>query len=289
MKKVFYTILFSGLVLLFSGGCVQLALHLAPSIVSDFKKTIFEECDPDLAENAIPGNLKLLEGLLKSDPNNPHVLLALCEGFTGYGLLFVEPESPERASRLYLRARDYGIRALGNKGKPLKSPESLGKGIQNLLKRYTKEDMEPLLWVSLSWSAWVNLNLDNPRAIAHLPVLDACMDKVAEMNGDLFFGLPWVLIGTTLSARPPLFGGDLDRAASCFKRAMEISGEKFFLIQYYYARYYAVRVQDRALFDRLLRDIVAGDPGALKEVCLINAVMQDMAEDLRNCADDLFI
>ena len=34
-------------------------------------------------------------------------------GFTGYAMLFVEEEDPERASRLYLRARRYGLKAIG--------------------------------------------------------------------------------------------------------------------------------------------------------------------------------
>ncbi len=269
-------------------GCVKMALRLSPSLVSDFREAIFEECDPEMARDAIPANLKLLEGLLKSDPENHHILLALCQGLSGYCMLFVETEAPERASTLYLRARDFGIRALGKKGEYLRHPEKLGQDAYSGLETFSSEDVETLFWVTLSWSAWVNLNLDKPYAIAHLPVLDACTQKITEMAGDYMYGLPWLLMGTSLAARPPLFGGDLYRSRKSFERALEISQGRFHLVQYYYARYYAVRVQNKALFFQMLRDIQEGDPRGLKAVCLINAVTRKRAEALKTQADELF-
>lgn len=270
------------------GGCVKMALRVSPSIVSDFKDAIFEECDPEMARDAIPANLKLLEGLLKSDPENPHILLALSQGLSGYCMLFVENESPERASSLYLRARDFGIRALGAKGECLRHTKNLGRGTCKSLKAFSQADVEALFWVTLSWSAWINLNLDKPSAIAQLAVLDACTQKITEMAGDYMHGLPWLLMGTTLAARPPLFGGDLNRSKKCFERALQISQGRFHLVQYHYARYYAVRTQDKPLFFQMLRDIQDGDPRGLKDVCLINAVIREKSETLKDQADELF-
>lgn len=280
-------VLFLSLFLL--SGCVKLVLRFSPSLISDIKQAAFEECDPELARVAIPANIKLLEGLLKSDPDNRHLLVALCQALSGYSLLFVENDSPKRASDLYLRAREFGFRALGEKGKCLKGLGTSGKEIHENLQTFSTEDLENLFWVTFSWGAWVNLNLDQPVAIAEFPVLDACTERITELGGDYMFGLPWVLLGTTLSARPPLFGGDLGRAKSSFERALSLSRGKFFLAQYYYAKYYAVRVQDRSLFHRLLQDIVEGDPQAIKDVCLINRVIQQRAIELKEKGDDLFL
>lgn len=274
--------------LFISGGCAKLALRLSPSLVADFKDAIFEECDPEMARNAIPAHIKILEGLLKSDPQNRHVLLALCQGLSGYSMLFVENEAPERASRLYLRARDIGIKALGKKGVPLRNVGAFAKDIDHVLMSFSEDDMETLFWITLSWSAWANLNLDQPAAIAHLPVLDACVQRITELNGDYMYGLPRVLMGTTLAARPSLFGGDLKRAGDLFERALAFSRGRFFLVQYYYAKYYAVGIQDKGLFLKLIHDIIEGDPGSLKDVCLINAVIQTRAKELKARADELF-
>ena len=71
-----WIILLTGLVLSFS-GCVRLALYLSPSLVPSFTEAIFEECDPVLAEDAIPANLKILEGLLRNAPGNKKISTAL--------------------------------------------------------------------------------------------------------------------------------------------------------------------------------------------------------------------
>ncbi|MEE9612364.1 MAG: TRAP transporter TatT component family protein, partial [Desulfatiglandales bacterium] len=125
-------------------GCLQSALQLSPRLVPNFAASIFEECDPELAQDAIPANLKLMEGLLKNAPKNKQILTSLSMGFGGYSLLFVEAGDPERGSELYLRARDYGIRALGVKGEGLKDTANTKESIQVVLKAMGKEDLEAL-------------------------------------------------------------------------------------------------------------------------------------------------
>ena len=70
---------------------------------------------------------------------------------------------------------------------------------------------------------------------------------------------------------------------------MTLSQGRFFLVQYYYARYYAVRTQNRELFMRLIDEILRGAPKGMKDVCLINAVVQEKAKELEQSVDDLFI
>lgn len=86
-----------------------------------------------------------------------------------------------------------------------------------------------------------------------------------------------------------MLGGNAEEARSHFEKALALSDRKFLLAQYYYARYYAVRTQDRELFKSLLREITRANPEALKDVCLINRIIQERAEDLEKKADDFFI
>ena len=280
-----------GLCLSFSllAGCMQLALRVSPSLFPSFTTSIFEECDIELARNAIPAHLKLLEGLLKNDPENRQILTTLSMGFGGYSMLFVEADDPQRASTLYLRARDYGIRALAEKGRLLKNAQSRKEDIENILKTMGKEDLQPLFWTTISWNAWINLNLDKPTALAQLSVSQACLERVMEIDPSYFRGLPYVLMGVSLSARPPMLGGDVQQAREQFEKALQLSEGKFFLVQYYFARYYAVRVQDRNLFMKLTGEINESNPDELKDVCLINTIMQQRAKTLREKADEFFL
>jgi tetratricopeptide (TPR) repeat protein len=270
-------------------NCMRIALRASPSLFPNFTASIFEECDVELARNAIPGNLKLLEGLLKNDPQNKQILTTLSMGFAGYSLLFVEGDAPERASRLYLRARDYGLKALGEKGVRLKDAQDRKEDLQRVLQTLGREDLEPLFWIAVSWNAWINLNLYKPGALAQLNASQACLDRVMEIDASYFQGLPHILTGVSLSARPPMLGGNVEQAKEHFDKALQLSQRKFSLAQYYFARFYAVRVQDKALFLRLVAEIEKMNPWELRDVCLINAVTQQKAKQLKEMVDDLFL
>lgn len=270
-------------------GCMQVALRASPSLFPDMASAMFEECDPELAKDSIPPNLKLLEGILKNDPENKKLLITLSMGFAGYSLLFIEPEDPERASSLYLRALDYAIRGLGDKGTPLKNREGRPEPIRAAITTMDHQDLEALFWTALAWNAWVNLNLDKPSALAQLSASEACLKKVLELDGHFFYSAPHILMGASLAARPPILGGDPEKARMHFETAMRMHHGKCFMAQVYFARYYAVRVQDKELFGRILAEVLRGAPGDIKEVCLINRVMQQRAQELVKQAEDLFL
>jgi tetratricopeptide (TPR) repeat protein len=267
---------------------MKLAFQLSPSLIPNLTLAFFEECDLELARHSLPADLKLMEGLLKNDPENRQILTSLCMGFTGYAMLFVEDSDPERASQLYLRARAYGLRSLG-----LNPPSSCSQGkkrgaAQSQLQTIGVRDIESLFWTALSWNLWINLSLDKPDALAQLGTAQAYLERVLEIKPDYFYGSAYVLMGSMLAARPRILGGDEALARQYFERAMDLSGGRFFMVQYFFARYYAVRVQDKQLFLRLLAEIDTGPPDRLKEACLINAAMKQKAKQLKKISEELF-
>lgn len=288
VRKAIYTVLIILLCLPLQ-GCMQVALRATPSLFPNVAATIFEECDPELAEASIPPNLKLMEGLLKSDPENRKILTTLSMGFAGYSLLFIEPEDPERASAMYLRALEYGTRALGEKGAPLRNRDGGLEPVRAMLKNMDPNDLEALFWTTLSWNAWINLNLDKPSALAQLSASEACLRRVLELDEHFFYSAPHILMGASLAARPPILGGSPEKARIHFEQALQENHRKFYLAQVYLAKYYAVRVQDKELFARTLAEVVHGNPRELQDVCLINRVMQRRAQELVKQAEDLFL
>jgi tetratricopeptide (TPR) repeat protein len=268
---------------------MQIALRASPSLFPNVASTIFEECDPELAKASIPSNLKLMEGILKNDPENEKILKTLSMGFAGYSLLFVEADEPERASALYLRALEYGIKALGNKGEALQQQAANLETAKAVLRAMDENDLEALFWTTLSWNAWIHLNLDKPKALAQLSVSEACLRRVLELDERFFYGAPHILMGASLAARPPLLGGNPEKARVHFEKAMQETHGRFYLAQVYFAKYYAVRVQDKELFARSLAEVLKGNPKDLREVCLINRVMQRRAQELSKHVEDLFL
>ena len=282
MKKFYFALFFLALLLLSSGGCARLVMPVASSLIPGFTSAFFEECDLKLAEESLPAELKLMEGLLKNDPGNEKILTALCMGFTGYAMLFVEDEDPQRASSLYLRAKTYGLRGMGL--------ENVGsRQMLDRIKKIPRENIEMLFWTTMAWNAWVNLNLDKPAAIGESALAEACLKRVLKVEPDFYYGAPYVLMGTILAARPRMLGGNAPKAKTFFEKAIGLSDGKFLLAQYYFARYYAVRVQDKALFFSLVKAVAEARPDDLKEACLINQAVKQKMKTLAEMADELFL
>lgn len=285
-QKLLFIIIFSFSCML-SAGCAKLAVRLStPVLFDNVTQSLFEECDTGLAESSIPANLKILEGLLISDPDNRDILRLLSMGFCGYSLLFVEKDDSSRASELYARSFEYGLKSLGYRKK---IHEMNRVDLDNLFKNLDKIDIESFLWTTVSWNSWVRLNLDKPAAIAQSGLSFECVERLLEMEPDYLHGIPYILMGASLSARPPMLGGDYKKAKEYFDEALSLSKRNFFLAQYYYARYYCVGVQDKELFEKLLNEVLKGNSYSLKDMCLINSVIQEMARELLENIDDFFI
>jgi tetratricopeptide (TPR) repeat protein len=265
---------------------MKFALKLSPSIIPDMAHTTFEECDIELAEHSIPANLKMLEALLKSDPENRVILSSLSMGYCGYAMLFVESQNPDRASELYLRARNYGLKALGQTWESIFTSDI--EKVRLVVGNSGISDLDALLWTTLSLNSWIILNLDKPSALSQLGISQTFIEKLIELNPDYQYGLPYIMMGVSLSFRPSMLGGDPERARNNFEKALDLSNRKFFLAHYYYARYYATRVQDINLFNSLLDEIIQGDSGGIKDACLINSVIQEKAKELKEKAEELF-
>lgn len=265
-------------------GCVRLALRTSPSLLTEMSEAIFEECDPKLAEVSLPAQLKFLEGLLRQDPTNRRLLTTLSMGFAGYALLFVEEEEPERASQLFFRAREYGLHALGLQQQDLKTRQELP---ENLGTRDAM-DFEALFWTTVSWSAWIALNLDQPTALAQVSIAEELLERALAIHSTFFEGTLYILKGTMLTARASLGGDELQKARDCFEQALAVSQRRYFMAHVYYASRYAVRVQDKALLVRLTEEVIAKHPGFPGKTCLINAVMLERAKRLAASMDELF-
>ncbi len=281
MKKTSRSLFAIVLLMLLTTGCMKLALNATSSLIPNLTRAFFEECDLKLAEQSLPAELKLMEGLLKNAPKNKQILTALCMGFTGYAMLFVEEEDPERASKLYLRARRYGLKAMG-----MENPNH--QVILARLSAMDKDQIEPLFWVTMSWNGWINLNLDKPAALGDLTAAQECLKRVMEINPEYFYGSPYIINGSMLAAMPKILGGDAAKAKEFFTKALAASNGKFFLAQYYYAKYYAVRVQDKELFLNLIDEVEKAPADQLKEACLINSAIKEKMRSLKEMADELF-
>lgn len=272
-------------------GCStrQLAVRATTGILVDGMAVFYEEGDLGLAESAIGANLKLVEALLRNDPANEKLLLAAAEGYTSYAIGFIEDESPARASRFYLRARDFGLAILlKNQAFAAAFKGDFGQ-FQASLTSFRKSEVPALFWTAMAWINYINLNRTNVQAIAEMAKVQTLVERVLALDETFYFGGPHLVLGTILSSRSRILGGNPEKAREHFESCLRINQNKFLLSQYFYAQSYAVQVQDLELFRSLLQQILTAPEDLLPEQRLANAIARKKAQTLLDQENDKFL
>src|SRR3954447_17165015 len=166
-----------------SAGCAlkKVAINKLGDSLAQSGNTFTSDNDPDLIAQALPFGLKMYESLLAESPRHRGLLLAASKGFTSYAYAFVQQDADEmedidlakatamraRARRLYLRARDYGVRGLESKRRDF--GKSLRADPKAAVRLIAKADVPLLYWTASSWGLAISLSKDNPDLIADQP------------------------------------------------------------------------------------------------------------------------
>lgn len=256
--------------------------------------------DPELVRSAVPFALKTEESLLSEVPGHRGLLLSLSRGFTQYAAAFVwqdAVESPdpaaaqagkERAVRLLLRARDYGLRGLdaarpGFRARLDADPAGAA--------RLAGEDEVPLLyWTAASWSLAIASSTGDPGMLADLPRCEALMRRALVLREDYDAGAVHEYFVAFEGGRPEAMGGSAERARRHFDRAMALSGGKKVSPLVTLAETVSVRAQNRREFLELLDRALAFDArGAAPDYRQANLAAQRKASWLKGRVDELFL
>ena len=287
MKKQYLLLLIQMLIF---GGCSaeRIAVRAALPLVTGQYAALQEEMDPYLAEKAIPANLKMMEGFLKGDENNLTLLHGLSEGFCSYAFSFVEETHPDRASALYLRGKEYALRALAVEA-DIEGIDKLGlEGLKIALKKMGAINVPSLFWMGQCWGGWLMLSLDTPSAFADVSKVELLMNRVLELDETYHFAGPHMFLGAFYGSRSKLLGGNPEKARKHFLKSLELTGNRFLLSRFLFAKTYAVQIQDKKLFERQLNAVMETPPDILPQQRLANEVAKIKAKRLLEMSDELF-
>jgi tetratricopeptide (TPR) repeat protein len=252
-------------------------------IMEDMSSAVNMSNDVELMRDGLPASLIQMDGFIKSDPNNK-LLLKAAESYFGYAFSFVEDVNRPRASALYLKAREYALRAL----KKYRQFDEQAPDLNDMLANCGKQDVPALYWAAGSWLAWIGLNVDNPEAIMDIPKVEAMLDRVIELDETYYYGMAYAMLGGLYASQPKNMGGNPEKANKQFQKAFNISGSKLLAAQLMYAKFYAVQIQDKALFVNTLSEIIATPVNFFPERNLANEVAKRKAKDLLEKVDTLF-
>jgi hypothetical protein len=258
------------------------------------------EEDPELVRDALPFGLKTMESLLAVVPDHEGLLLTLCQGFTQYSYAFVQAEGDllvnsdypratrlhDRALKLYLRARGYGLRGLEQRYRGISGELQLDPA--KAAARIQKRDLPMLYWTAASWGSAISLGKDQPGLLADLPAIRALMERGLALDEGYQGGaIHEALI--LLDALPEAMGGSEAHARQHFARAVALSKDTKASPYVTLATTVSVLKQDRIEFEFLLNRALEFDPDRDPSQRLVTIVLQRKARALLEREDEFFL
>jgi len=247
-----------------------------------------QETDLELAQGAMPANLKLLEGMLIEDPGNTRLHLFAAEGFYGYTFGFVEMQDSHRAQHLYRRCYEHARVALQQSGVTLDPETSTSAEFEAAVGKAGQKAVPAMFWTASCLANWVNLNRDSPAGIAELASAATLMQRVIVLDDTFYHGGPHLFFGVYYGGRSPLFGGDFRLSEEHFKRAAEINDDKLLLVDVLQAEYLDRQRLDRDAFHTHLTRVIEAPDNLAPDMALMNAVAKQQAAQLLASEDDWF-
>lgn len=291
------------LALLFSTGCSvkKFAINKIGDSLANSGTTFAADDDPELVRDAVPFSLKLIESLLAESPKHRGLLFAASSGFTQYAYAFVQQEADkaedqdlamanalrDRARRLYLRGRNYGLRGLEVKHRDFE--KTLRAQPRVAIRQATKADVPLLYWTAASWGAAISISKDDPDLIADQVIVEALIDRALDLDEGFEQGAIHGFLVTYETARQGGKGDPAERSRKHFERTVELTGGNLASPYVAYAENVSVSKQNRQEFEALLQRALAVDPDAKPEWRLANLIMQRRARWLLSRIDQLFL
>jgi TRAP transporter TatT component family protein len=264
--------------------------------------TMDREEDVELAAQALPSQLKMIEALLESSPHNENLLGLAAQAYTQYAFGFVEDEMEaaratdhkrsealrRRARALYLRGMQFGLRMLGEFDDRFPSVFYAGDGeLKDAIAKHDRDSIKGLFYAGFGLAGAINLGKDDPALIAWLPKIEIFMMRVRELDERFQYGGSLLTLGAFWASRTRFFGGDPERGKAYFDRAVKLY-PNYLMTKVIYARTYAVQTQDRKTYERLLGQVVDAKTDVMPEQRLANELARRRAQRYLTETDDLF-
>jgi predicted anti-sigma-YlaC factor YlaD len=297
------TLLFVAVVCCATTGCSvkRFAINKLGDSLASSGTTYAADDDPDLVGQALPFSLKLVEGLLAESPQHRGLLLTAASGFTEYAYAYVQQDADiaesesldkatalrARARRLYLRARDYGLRGLDARYRTFS--RTLRRGPGDALRMTGKADVPLLYWTAASWASAIAVSKDRPDLVADQLFAEALIDRAYALDPDFDSGAIHGFLISYEPARQGIPGDPLARSRMHFDRQVTLTRGQLASPFVSLAETVSVQKQDRAEFEALLKRALAVDADARAEWRLQNLIVQRRARWLLGREDDLFV
>ena len=283
-------------------GCSirSMAVNALGSALAEGGSTYATDDDPELVGDAVPFGLKTIEALLQEAPKHEGLLFAATSGFVQYSYGWVQmradfledqdlaraTEQRDRARRLYIRARDYGLRGLEGDSPGIK--DALARDPKAALARTRKEHAPLLYWTAAAWAGAMSLKINDSELSADQRIVEALARRALELDEAYDLGSIHDFFISWESGRSSI-GGSIEQAKAHFDRAVALSRGRRASPYVTYAESVSVAQQNKAEFTEMLEKALAVDSSSPTDQRLANLLAQKRARWLLGRQEELFI
>jgi hypothetical protein len=290
-----------------SAGCQEFMIKMTVDSTAPALKraslSMDAESDVQLAREALPGNIKTIDGFLAASPENADLLELTAMAYAQYAFAFLEddleslpPEAEARRAELVARCTDLYDRAyaLGLRHVALETREvaATAKGdLSKFLAALAKTERESapgLYWGGMALAAAINLHRDDLDRIADLPRAQAMLERAHALDPAYYVNGAALALATIFASQGKAVGGDPDKAKRLFEEVERATGGKYLMSRVLFARYYATVTLDRALYEKTLAAVLATPASVWPEQRLANELARRRARRYLAEAESLF-
>ena len=260
-----------------------------------------QENDLQLAREAAPGNLKTVEGFLLASPENETFIALLAQGYCEYSFGFLETDVlaarlahktdveeavGARATNLYLRCMNYGLKLLG--GDWDKGLYGDQRAFEERVKKADKDQVPGMFWTALGLASAINLNRDDIELVAYLPKAKVMFERVAALDPTFYNGGAHMVLGMLYAAQSKSVGGDPDRGKKEFDIAIQTTGGKFLIPKVLMAVSYGTVTHNQEFFHKTLVQVLQTSPAVFPDQRLANEIAHVWAKQYLAHEKELF-
>ena len=267
-------------------GCSSIISSATSKLAGNLSSTILNSDDPQTVADGAPAYLLLVSSFLKDGGDNEALLRSAATLHSAYAGVFIKEKA--RASKMTSKAFDYALKAVcisnENHCKMRKMPFN---ELEQALLELTKDDLANWYTLGTSWSSWIQANSQDWNAIADLARVKIIFARLLQLEPTYKQGGVHLYLGVLSTLLPPALGGKPEIGKKHFEQAISLSKNKNLMAKVLYAEKYAKLIFNKTLHDKLLNEVIKGDPVA-PDLTLMNTLAQDKAKQLLAQSDDYF-
>lgn len=240
------------------------------------------EGDEVIAEGAIVSNMKLIEGVVATYPDDTELLEMAAMARATYAFGFIQddlealrlahPDRSDEAAMLldrllasYRVGRRYAEAALVERSGGWADAVE-GRALEDLsqdeleaaLAVLGEDDANALFWLAFTWGGAMQVKLD-PATATQAPKVERIIFRVLELDDGVFYGMgPHMLAGVFFGFRSPALGGNPKAASEHLAKAK--AAGNVLLPDVLEAQFVHAQTEAQEAFEKTLHAVIAAEP-----------------------------